>query len=161
MRALALGALAALLAPAAVQADPLDVLSAYAGTWRLAVDNLAEAARPASHESHTLKNDCWRSGLYYACTQTVDGRQLALLVFTWNDATKSYTSYPIAPGGEAPSRGKMMIEGGDWMFPWDDGGTHYRVVNHWIGRDRIEFRQEHSVDGQTWTVTTRGVETRQ
>lgn len=165
--ALASGALAAMflsLAPTA-EADPLDVLGAYAGTWHAEIDNLADSGQPASHEAHTIKNDCWRSGLYYACTQTVDGKQLAMLVFTWDEGSKSYSSYPITADGGAAGHGKLVVQGDDWIFPWDNEKpervVHFRVVNHWVGRDRIEYRAERSTDGSTWTVTGRGVEVRQ
>ncbi|HKR77616.1 MAG TPA: hypothetical protein VJR95_13245 [Rhodanobacter sp.] len=65
-----------------------------------------------------------------------------------------------------PAARKRRCAGGDrWTFPWqfsDQGKTVYaRVVNVFHGRDRIDYRQEYSLDRRHWTAMATGVETRQ
>lgn len=145
--------------------DPLAVIAAYKGTWQAEIEQFDSAFSKAGKTTKVIVNDCWRAALFYTCAQTVDGKHGALLVFTWDGNTKTYATYPVPPDGGPVSKGKLHIEGDNWYFPWDqeeNGVTvHFRVVNHFVGRDTIEYRQEFSGDGTKWNVIGRGIEHRQ
>ena len=79
----------------------VDAITAYSGTWKVQGEHFATAYSQAGKEERTLRNDCWKSGAYYACNQFVDGESKVLLVFTYNDKEKMYTSYQIPQGGAA------------------------------------------------------------
>lgn len=151
-----------LMVAASAGGQGIEKIAAYAGTWTVDIQHLDTAQSKAGHDHNTLRNDCWRSGGYFACNQYVDGESKALLVFTYDAASKSYTSYPIPLDGSAAGNGKLEIEGNVWTFPWQtkDGGktTWFRVVNTWVKPDRIEFRQEFSTDNVKWTEMAHGVE---
>lgn len=154
-----------LVAALAAQADPLAPLSAYQGAWGARIEELDSPYGKASTTRVTIRNDCRRAGAFYACAQNVDGKDGALVVFTWNAATVSYASYPLLPGPPADIHpGVLKIEGNTWYFPWDqlvEGKTvHFRVVNRFLDPNTIEFRKEVSQDGAAWTVIGRGLEKR-
>lgn len=142
----------------------LDKLRAYAGNWDTQVTHLDTPYGKAGSEHHRLVNDCWRSTLFYVCQQSLDGAPKALLVFTYDPAQDRYASYPVVPGSDAAHAGVLIIQGRDWIFPWDDTEqgktTHFRVVNTWSSPDSIEFRQEYSADGEHWITMAKGHETR-
>ena len=149
----------------AIEPAGLDRVAAYAGTWKTEARHVDSLYSKAGSESHLLRNDCWRSEGFYVCDQIVDGKSAALLVFTYDEKTGTYSSYPI-PAGGAPvvHPGTLLIQGAIWTFPWDniEGGktVHFRVVNTWSSADRIEFRQEYSADGVHWTLMADGHDTR-
>lgn len=152
------------LMPAANPPDKagIDAIRAYEGTWDITIDHLDTAQSKASHDKSTLHNDCWKSGGYFACNQYVNGESKVLLVFTYDESKRVYTSYQIPPGGAEPGSGKLIIEGNVWTYPWqvDEGGktTYFRVVNTFQGPDTIEFRQEFSTDNSHWTLMAKGLE---
>ena len=166
MRSLCLSFL--LLVPAAaLAASPpqgLDRLKAYAGSWDTQMTHLETPYSKAGAERHRLDNDCWRSDTYYVCRQSLDGKTVALLVFTYDPAADRYASYPVVPGSVAAHAGTLIIQGQDWIFPWDgtEQGktTHFRVVNTWNSPDSIVFRQEYSADDTHWIVMATGHEIR-
>ena len=156
-----------LLVPTALPAaapQGLDRLKAYAGSWDTQMTHLDTPYSKAGAEHHRLDNDCWRSDTFYVCRQAVDGKSVALLVFTYDAAQDRYASYPVVPGNDAAHAGLLIIQGQDWIFPWDgtEQGktTHFRVVNTWSSPDSIEFRQEYSADGEHWTTMATGHEVR-
>ena len=102
----------------------IDAITAYAGTWKVQGERFATAYSQAGKEERTLRNDCWKSGAYYACNQFVDGESKMLLIFTYNDKDKMYTTYQIPQGGEAAGSGRLQIVGNIWTFPWEV--THRR-----------------------------------
>jgi hypothetical protein len=140
----------------------IDALWAYAGTWKIEIDHLDTPNSKASHETSNLHNDCWKSGIYVACRQIVDGDPKVLLVFTCAKADHSCTSYQIPTDGGEPGSGRLVIEGNTWTFPWQssEGGktTYFRVVNVWSSPTTIDFRQEYSTDQVNWTKTAIGHE---
>ena len=157
------------LGPTAMAAPPehlvgVDVVLAYAGTWKVEMEHLDTAHSKASHEKTTLRNACWKNGLYLACNQYVDGESKVLIVFTYNAKENIYTSYQIPSNGGESGSGKLLIDGNVWTFPWQltegDKTTFYRVVNVFAAPDRIEFRQEFSADKVHWTVMATGTETK-
>lgn len=149
----------------AVAADApkgVDALSAYGGTWKTVMDHVDTPYSKAGHEEATLHNDCWKSGVYLACRQIVNGDPKILLVFTCRENGRDCTSYQIPNDGGEPGSGKLTIDGNTWIFPWSstENGktTNFRVVNVWTSPTMIEFRQEFSTDGTHWTAMATGHE---
>src|SRR3569833_3398667 len=142
----------------------IDSLMAYAGTWKVNGERFASAFCVAGKEESTLRNDCWKSGPYVACNQYVNGESKVLLVFTYSDLTKMYTSYPIPSDGAAVGAGRLQIVGNVWTFPWEisQGGvtTYFHVVNVFKDRDHIDYAQEFSPDNVHWTKMALGSQTR-
>jgi hypothetical protein len=162
--AIALWSCALYAAAASDKPGGIDAIRAYEGTWDVTIEHLDTAHSKASREHTSLRNECWKSGGYFACNQYVDGESKVLLVFVYSPAKNEYTSYQIPPGGGEAGSGKLIIEGNVWTFPWQmkegDTTTYFHVVNVFTAPDRIEFRQEFSADNVHWTVTAKGAETR-
>lgn len=148
----------------ATAADGLDAISVYAGTWKTDTVRVDSPFGKAGHDSGTLRNDCWRSGEFYACHQFVDGKSAALLVFAYDPAKRTYTTYPVAPGAAEAPAGRLLVDGNTFTFPWqstqDGKTTRFRVVNVFTDADHIAFRQEYSSDGTHWTTMATGSDTR-
>jgi hypothetical protein len=161
-------ALSAFISASAQSASPaptgLDVVMAYAGTWKIQGERFATPHSDPGKEDTTLRNDCWRSGGYFACNQYVNGESKTLVVFTYNDKDKMYTSYQIPQGGDPASSGKLQIVGNIWTFPWQvtrgQVTTYFRVVNVFTGTDHIDYAQEFSLDNLHWTTMAKGSETK-
>lgn len=141
----------------------IDAVSAYAGTWSVIIDHVDTPYSKAGHEESTLRNDCWKSGAYLACRQSVDGSPKILLIFTCKPDGQDCTSYQIPPDGGQAGSGKVLLENNTWTFPWttsENGKTvYFRVVNVWPSSTTIEFRQEYSFDQVHWTAMATGHET--
>jgi hypothetical protein len=137
---------------------------AYAGVWKVETEHFDSPYSKAGHEKATLHNVCWKDGAYLACNQYVDGESKILLVFTCSSTDNTCTSYQIPAGGQEPGKGKLILDGDTWTFPWQvtDAGktTYFRVVNVFVAPDRIEFRQEFSTDQTHRTITAKGSETK-
>jgi hypothetical protein len=142
----------------------LDLLAGYAGEWNARIDHLDTPFGKAAHEEFRLANTCLRAGLYLACHQAINGDPKILLVFTCPQDADSCVSYPIPPDGSPVTPSKVVVSGNRAEFPWQtsDAGktTRFRVVNIFTGADRIEFRQEYSLDGANWLPMATGIETR-
>ena len=142
----------------------IDAIMAYAGTWKVSGERYATAHSDAGKEDTTLRNDCWKSGGYVACKQIVNGDSKVLLVFTYNDQQKMYTSYPIPKNGEGVSSGRLQIIGNVWTFPWQvtqgSQTTFFHVVNVFTSPDHIDYAQEFSTDNVHWTTMAKGTETK-
>jgi hypothetical protein len=151
-------------APAPDKPAGLDAIRAYEGTWTVNLQYLETPYSKASTDRNTLRNECWRNGAYFACNQYVNGESKVLLVFTYDASKNEYTSYQIPQGGAAPGSGKLLIDGNQWTYPWQNGQggntTYFRVVNIFTGPDKIEFRQEYSTDEAHWTLMGQGTETK-
>ncbi len=145
-------------------AGGVDAIVAYAGTWKVHGEHFATAYSQAGKEDKTLRNDCWKSGAYVACNQYVDGDSKALLIFTYNDKDKMYTTYQIPQGGGTAGSGKLQIQGNIWTFPWQvtqgDTTMFFHVVNVFTGANQIDYAQEFSPDNVHWTTMAKGSETR-
>jgi hypothetical protein len=146
---------------AQTQATGVDAIAGYAGVWKTQMDHVDTPYSKKGHEEATLKNDCWKSGAYFACRQIVDGDPKILLVFTCK-GQHDCMSYQIPADGSKAGSGKVVLDGKTWMFPWEsteDGKTTYfRVVNVWTSATTIDFRQEFSSDREHWTVMASGHE---
>jgi hypothetical protein len=150
-------------APASNAPSGIEAIWAYAGTWKVEIDHLdTPPFSKAGHEATNLHNDCWKSGVYFACRQIVDGDPKVLIVFTCVKPDHSCTSYQIPPDGSDPGAGKLIVEGNTWTFPWtitnDGKTTYFRVVNVWSTPTTIDYRQEFSTDQVHWTRTATGHE---
>lgn len=157
----------AIFAQAASAADPpkgIAAIWAYAGVWKIEIENFSTAHSKAGHEKSTLRNSCWKDGAYVACNQYVDGDSKILLVFTYSSKDNVYTSYQIPKDGSAAGKGTLTIEGNVWTFPWEttekDVTTYFRVVNTWATPNHIDFRQEYSTDQVHWTLMAKGQDDR-
>ncbi len=148
--------------PGPTAARGIHAISAYEGTWKTEIEHFATRFSKPGKESKTIRNDCWRSGSFFACAQFIDGESKALIVFTYQSTNDTYNSYPIpADGGQAGS-GKLIVKGNVRTFPWEDteqGKTiYFQVVNVFTALGEIEYRQEFSTDKMHWTVSARGRE---
>jgi hypothetical protein len=144
------------------QGEPIAAIRAYEGTWKLKSDTLETPHSKAGHDEKEIRNDCWRSGGYYACNQYVDGDSKILLVFTFDAGKKIYTSYLVPADGRPASSGVLQIQGDTWIFPWENTEeghvVYYRVVNVFKSPKLIEYRREFSTDKANWTGMDRGTE---
>jgi hypothetical protein len=142
----------------------VDVIMAYAGTWKVQGERFATAHSDAGKEDTTLRNDCWKSGAYVACNQYVNGDSKIMLVFIYNDKEKMYTSYQVPQTGEPAGSGRLQIIGNIWTFPWqitqNGSTTYFHVVNVFTGTDHIDYQQEFSQDNVHWTAMAKGSETK-
>lgn len=142
----------------------IDAIMAYAGTWKVKGERFTTLFSTAGKEDSTLRNECFKSGGYVACNQYVNGESKVLIVYTYNDLLKLYTTYPIPPNGQAASAGRLQIVGNVWTFPWEvtQGGatTYFHVVNVFTGSNHIDYAQEFSTDNVHWTLMAKGSETK-
>jgi hypothetical protein len=86
---------------ALAQATGIDAIEAYRGTWKTEMEHFNTPYSKAGKESSTLHNDCLKSGEFFACHQIVNGESKALIIFTYDAKSKTYTTYPIMPDGRA------------------------------------------------------------
>jgi hypothetical protein len=142
----------------------IDAVMIYAGTWKVHGERFLTAYSQAGKEDKTLRNDCWKSGAYIACNQFVDGDSKVLLVFTYSDKEKMYTTYQIPQGGDPTGAGKLQIVGNIWTFPWQltqgDTTIYFHVVDVFTGTDHIDYAQEFSTDNVHWNTMAKGSETK-
>ena len=141
----------------AVDADaPYQPLMLYNGTWRVTP---LHAAKP-----DILVNHCERTGKFYSCEQTVNGKTAALVVFVPAELPGHYYSQAILPDGHATGRGDLQITGNRWVYSSKDvegpKTTYYRTINVFTGKDRIHFDSQTSLDGTQWKTTQSGDEQR-
>jgi hypothetical protein len=145
-------------------ATGLDKLAAYAGTWQTETGHFETLFSKAGKNSATIKNDCWRSGDYYACHQYVDGQSKVLLVYTYDSKADTYTVYPIVTGDHDIQPAKLIIRGNVWTFPWEtkEKGrtTYFHVINVFTAADTISYREEYSMDKVHWYPMAQGYEKR-
>ena len=138
-----------------------DAVKVYAGTWTVvSLHTMAGEGRP-----DTVVNQCSEGSAFYTCEQVVNGKSLALIVFTVAEGTGRFHSQPILPNGQAVGRGELTIAGDHWTFlgvgKGDDGkDIYYRTENYFTGRDKIHFEQFESSDNKTWVKKNSGDEVR-
>jgi hypothetical protein len=143
-------------------ASDVGVFARYAGTWQVQLTHVQTPYSKASNEAMTVRNDCWRSEIFYVCDQIIDGAPKALIVFFYNAEDKRYGSFPITASSSTIHPGDVLVDGKTITFPWqinDNGKTvSLRIVNTFATADSMEFRQEYSEDGQKWIAMATGVE---
>ena len=147
---------------AATQPKDVTVFARYAGTWRMELTHAQTPYSKPSTEKMTVRNDCWRSEVFYVCDQIIDGTPKALIVFFYNAEEHTYGSFPITAHSDNVHPGEVLVDGNTITFPWqinDNGKTVYmRIVNTFTTQDTIDFRQEYSEDNTHWLPMATGVE---
>ena len=143
-------------------ASGIELIAAYAGIWKADIAHVDTPYSKALHEAYTLRNDCWRSGDFYACHQFVDEESKAVILFGYDAKSNTYATWPISPGADSVHAGKLVIDGNTWTFPWQtsENGktTWFRVVNVFTDPRTIAFRQEYSYDQVHWISMATGIE---
>jgi hypothetical protein len=149
-------------ADTATTANDVGVFARYSGTWQMQLTKVQTPYSKPSNESMTVKNDCWRSEIFYVCDQIIDGAPKALIVFFHNAEEKRFGSFPITASSGAVHPGDVLVEGNTITFPWqinDNGKTiSMRIVNIFTTADTMDFRQEYSEDGEKWMPMATGTE---
>lgn len=136
-------------------------LTVYEGTWTIvSAHTMAGEGRP-----DTLVNHCSEGTAFYSCEQVVNGKSMALIVFTATEDATKFHSQPVLTSGQAAGRGDLTIVGDHWTFlgGGKDGSgkeTFYRTENFFTGRDKIHFEQYESSDNKTWVKKNEGDEVR-
>ena|SRR5690348_13136117 len=143
--------------------DGLDRLNVFAGTWKSVGQNFKTPYSEAADTSSTVTNQCWKTGAFFICNQSVDGVSRVLVVFTYKGGD-TYTVSNIPASGGIASNGSLVIAGGIWTFPGVSHkygqATYFRTVNIYSNNDNLDYREEYSEDQQTWTAMAQGHETR-
>ena len=142
-------------AAAAAAAAPLTPLTVYEGNW------IYTSAADPSRPDH-LTNHCHMDDAFYTCEQVVNGKPVALLIFTAGDGPGNLHSQVVLPSGNpAGKRSDLTIDGNHWTFlSKDANGTTYRIENYIRDHDHIRSEQYKSTDGTTWQKTGEGEEVR-
>jgi hypothetical protein len=136
-------------------------LKVYEGTWTVvSAHTVAGDGRP-----DTLVNHCTEGTAFYTCEQVVNGKSLALIVFTATDDPTKFHTQPVLQNGRAIGISDLTITGDRWTFlsnGTDANGNQifYRTENFFTGRDKIHFEQYESVDNKTWVKKNQGDEVR-
>jgi hypothetical protein len=132
----------------------------YEGTWQVTRKSADKGAKPQQ-----LVNHCALLGKYFACQQTVDGSEGALLIFIPAGKPGHYYTQTVTPEGRATGKADLEISGDHWTFSsrWQrENGkiTYYRTTNVFIGKNHIHFEQAESADGTQWMQKDSGDEVR-
>lgn len=144
----------------AVESDPYAPLKLYDGNWEVKV------SVPEPKVDHVV-NHCAQTGLFYSCEQVVNGKTSALVVFLPVGKTSSgaleYRTQPLSANASAAGEwGRLVIDGDMWVYSWDSGDdkkiVHWRVTNHFTGKEKIHFEVQSSEDGTSWKTLTAGDE---
>jgi hypothetical protein len=136
-------------------------LRVYEGTWTVvSAHTMAGDGRP-----DTLVNHCTEGTAFFTCEQVVNGKSLALIVFTATDDPAKFHSQPVLTNGCAAGLADLTVAGDHWTFlsnSMDDAGKpiFYRTENFFTGRDKIHFEQYESADNKTWVKKNQGDEVR-
>jgi hypothetical protein len=136
-------------------------IKVYEGTWTVvSAHTMAGQGRP-----DTIVNHCNEGTAFYTCEQVVNGKSLALIVYTATDDPTKFHSQPVLPDGQAVGRGDLTILGDHWTFlgsgkDAEGKETFYRTENLFTGRDKIHFEQYESGDKKTWVKKNEGDEVR-
>src|SRR5580704_11435405 len=111
-------------------------LKVYEGTWTVvSAHTMAGEGRP-----DTIVNHCTEGTAFYTCEQVVNGKSLALLVFTATDDPTKFHSQPVSPNGQAVGISDLTIIGDHWTFlgsGTDRSGRQlfYKTQNIFTARD--------------------------
>jgi hypothetical protein len=136
-------------------------IKVYEGTWTVVASHtMAGEGRP-----DTIVNHCSEGTAFYTCEQGVNGKSLALIVYTATEDSTKFHTQPVLPSGQATGRVDLTIAGDHWTFLGsgkDDAGkeTFFRTENYFTGRDKVNFEQYESGDNKTWAKKNSGDEVR-
>lgn len=136
-------------------------LKAYEGTWT--VTSAHTMAGPG--KTDTLVNHCTEGASFYTCEQVVNGKSVALIVFTATEDTTRFHTQPVLPDGRALGRSDLTVAGDHWTFlgsgtDKDGKQVFYRTENYFTGRDKIHSEQYESSDNKTWVKKNEADEVR-
>lgn len=161
------GALVAIIgcSAAAPERPGSPIVRAYDGSWRFHFTEVRSRFTAPSERIGTLLNDCSLKGTETVCVQKLNGALTATVHFQPTTHRGIFKTMTFYPGDNVPSSGELMIKGSSWSYPWivHDGPTTARlkVVNRFIGDDRITYSKLFSVDGgHHWTRVGSGEEVR-
>ena len=151
------------LAATADSAQGLDRLTPFAGTWKSVGQNVDTIYSKAGDISSTLVNQCWKTGSFFVCNQSVNGASRVMLVFAYIGGDSFSVTYVPADGSRAIN-GKLIVDGGVWTYPGEQNKlgetTYFRTVDIFSNSDNIDFREEFSTDNEHWTLMSSGHQTR-
>jgi hypothetical protein len=87
-------------------------IKVYEGTWTVvSAHTMAGEGRPDA-----IVNHCNEGTAFYTCEQVVNGKPLALIVYTATDDPTKIHSQPVLRNGQAVGRGDSTILGDHWTF---------------------------------------------
>ena len=166
MKKIILSAAALLASSFALGADSpssLDRLNVFAGTWKSDTQTFKTPYSEEGSSSYTLVNQCWKTGAFFVCNQSVDGVSRSMLVFSYKGGD-TFKEVAISADSGFGSNGTLLVDGGVWTFPGEQHKygqvTYFRTVNIYDGIDSLDYREEYSTDQQNWTLMAKGHETR-
>lgn len=141
-------------------AEPFSALTVYDGGWT--VTGAKTMAGPGKADA--LMNHCSRTEAYYACEQVVNGKPMALMVFTATEDANKFHTQIVLPNGYSTGRGDLTLAGDHWTFLGKDvegdKTTYFKTENIIKDHDHIHFDQFESADGTTWVKKNEGDEVR-
>jgi hypothetical protein len=146
----------------AVIDDPYAPLRLYDGKWEVAT--AGEEKGPAQIENH-----CVRTGLFFVCEQSVNGKTEGLVVFlpvmTTATGGENYRTQALSPhASPAGVWGMLTIEDNRWTYSWEifegEKKIYWRNINVFSGTDQIHFEISRSEDGRSWKPVKSGDERR-
>lgn len=135
-------------APAlAAEADPYEALKAMDGHWTVTT---------GSGRTEKVDNACSRTGLYFVCEETVEGKPTALVVFQpkgRNEGKLTYRVQTLTAGGDRPGAWKdLAIEGTTWTIADVEhrAGRRTRTVITHSGPDYMHVEVEAQGKDESW-----------
>jgi hypothetical protein len=142
--------------------DPYAPLANYDGTWSV-VTNQPAGAKPAAPD--TIQQRCSRTGKFFVCEQSVNTKTAGLMTFIPTILPGIYITQTLLPTGQALGLGELTIDGDRWTYSsreTTNGKTLYhRTTNVFSnGNKTIQFQVAESNDGESWTTTLSGTESK-
>jgi hypothetical protein len=139
--------LVVLVSTPAIAADPYDALKAMDGHWRVTT---------GSGRVEDVDNACSRTGLFFVCEETVQGKPTALVVFRPRDRQEGKLAYRVqtlTAGGDRPGPWRdLVIDGTDWTISdaGSQGGRKTRTVITHSGPDYMHVEVQAEGKNETW-----------
>lgn len=138
----------------------LQPLQVYDGSWLVTPKTAPGQPSRVDH----LTNHCHLADAFFTCEQVVNGKAMALLVFTQASGAGKFHSTVVMPDGTPGGQpGDLTIAGQHWTFLNTDraGKPSFRVENTFRGRDHIHFEQFKASPDGSWQKTGEGDEVRE
>jgi hypothetical protein len=144
---------AALASTPALAADPYDALKAMDGHWRVTT---------GTGRTETLDNACSRTGLFFVCEETIQGKPTALVVFRpqshkevgdREEGKLAFRVQTLTAGADRPGPWKdLVIDGTTWTISDADhpGGRKTRTVITHSGPDYMHVEVQAEGKGDAW-----------
>lgn len=153
------------LASAADAPAGLDKLAAsLPGTWQTVGETFDSPFTKAGPQHYTTLRDCWREDNAYKCVYVVNGTLQLYDIYGWDANSGMYDQTRISPQGKQPDF-RVFVKDSVWTYSQDiqtkDGKVvHYRIVRTYVAPTQVQYVNEFSEDGKTWTPISKGTETR-